>query len=275
MSFFTYKDLEIKYIVDGNLKSNKEVIVILNGIMMSCNSWEAFKEPFSNNNTLIRYDMVDQGESSKVNYDYSQELQLEVLHELLNHLQLDKVNIVGISYGASIALQYVIKYPNKVNKIVIANGVAKTSSWLKAIGDGWNEVAATRNGLCYYNITIPYIYSPEFYIKNIQWMEDRKEFLLPIFSNHLFLDSMVRLTKSAETHDVIKGLSSIENKTLIIAGEEDFLTPVFEQVYLNENIKNSHLVVIPKCGHASMYEVPELFTSLSLGFINNDQIKII
>lgn len=275
MSTYKYKIYDINYVVDGDLNSGKEIIIILNGIMMSSKSWEIFVKSFTKNNVLIRYDMFDQGETSKLDYDYTQEIQVELLKHLLDHLNVKKVNIVGISYGASVALQFSVKYGNYINKMVVANVVSKTSEWLKAIGDGWNAVASTRDGLAYYNISIPYIYSPQFYTKNINWMEERKEFLIPIFSDPVFLDAMVRLTKSAETHDVDKDLEMIKVKTLIISSDEDYLTPVFEQKHLHSKLHNSDLVIIPECGHASMYEKPELFTSLVLGFVNNTQEKLI
>lgn len=275
MSFYNHKGRKIYYVVDGDLRSNKPIIVILNGIMMSTVSWNIFVESFTENNTLIRFDMYDQGQSEKLNDNYTQEIQVELLKDILVYLGIEKVNVVGISYGASIALQFVSKYPKKVGKLVVANVVAYTSPWLKAIGDGWNEVALSRNPLAYYNISIPYIYSPQFYIENIKWMDERKNILLPIFRDEVFLEAMIRLTKSAETHDVRKDLKDIMNKTLIIASTHDYLTPVFEQEYIKEKITDSELVVIPNCGHASMYEKPKLFTSLILGFINSNQEKTV
>ena len=263
-----YKDYQINYVVDGDLNSNKKVIIILNGIMMSVASWEIFVKDFGKDNILIRYDMIDQGESTKVDFQYTQEIQVKVLDALVRHLELKKVNLVGISYGASVALQYAIEFPDLVDRMVIANGVAKTSPWLKAIGDGWNEVAKSRNPKAYYNITIPYIYSPQFYTENIKWMEERKEMLLPLFCDPAFLDRITRLTISAETHDTLSKLHIITADTLIISSGEDFLTPEYEQIVIKEHIKDSELVKIPNCGHASMYEVPELFTKLVLNHIN-------
>jgi pimeloyl-ACP methyl ester carboxylesterase len=107
-------------------------------------------------------------------------------------------------------------------------------------------------------------------------MENRKKILVPIFSDPMFLDAMVRLTVSAETHNTVDNLNQITADTLIISSEQDYLTPVYEQQFLHSKIDNSKLVIIPNCGHASMYEVPELFTSLVLGFINRSKIpKII
>ena len=50
MSFLKYKDYDIKYIVDGDLESDKEVIILVNGIMMSTLSWEIFKDSFCKDN---------------------------------------------------------------------------------------------------------------------------------------------------------------------------------------------------------------------------------
>lgn len=275
MSILTYKGKDIYYHIDGNLAYNKPVIILLNGIMMSTASWEQFKDAFSQNNTLIRFDMLDQGKSSKATEQYTQDVQVDILFHLINELQLLHINLVGISYGASVALQFAVKHSNLIDKLVVANVVMKTSKWLKAIGDGWNQVGRSRNGLAYYNISIPYIYSPTFYSKNIDWMENRKEVLIPVFSNDDFLNSMERLTISAETHDTTDGLSAISVDTLIIGSELDYLTPVFEQQEIHKRITDSHLVIIPSCGHASMYEQPELFTTLVLGFINNKHIPSI
>ena len=41
-----------------------------------------------------------------------------------------------------------------------------------------------------------------------------------------------------------------------------------EQELLAREIPNSHLVILPNCGHASMYEDPLMFTTLVLGFAN-------
>lgn len=272
MSIMKYHQYDIYYIIDGDINSDKPVILFLNGIMMSTASWEQFKPAFTQSNTLIRFDMLDQGQSSKADTPYDQSIQVDILYQLLQELKLHKVHIMGISYGASIALQFAVKYPHFVDRLIIANAVMKTSSWLKAIGDGWNQVAKTRDGEAYYNISIPYIYSPLFYTQHINWMEQRKELLVPLFSNPAFLDAMTRLTISAETHNTEGQLENITANTLIIGSELDFLTPVFEQEVLHQQIPNSKLVIIPKCGHASMYEQPELFTTLVLGFINNHHI---
>ena len=56
--------------------------------------------------------------------------------------------------------------------------------------------------------------------------------------------------------------------TLVVSCEQDYLTPVEEQEFIVSKIPNSHHVVLPGCGHASMYEQPLLYSALVVGFCN-------
>ena len=117
-------------------------------------------------------------------------------------------------------------------------------------------------------MSIPLIYSPAFYTKNLAWMKRREEFLTPLFSNKVVVDAFIRLTKSAENHDVRDKLTAINAPTLIISSRQDYLTPIEDQVYLAERIPHNDHIIIENAGHAIMYERPGLFVSLVLGFVN-------
>ena len=265
MSSFNHLGKNIYYICEGEGKP----ILILNGIMMSTKSWQAFVPSLTAQNRLIRFDFLDQGQSDKLEGEtYTQAIQVDLIKALLDHLGLAKVSIVGISYGGSVAIQFSIKYPDAVDRLMLFNAAAYTSPWLNDIGKGWIAAGKTRNGQAYYQTAIPVIYSPYYYESKIEWMRNREKVLIPIFSNPAFLDAMERLTKSAEHYDARKDLHKIKAKTLIVSAEEDYLTPMAEQTFLYEHISGSELIKIPVSGHASMYERPLLFTTLVLGFVN-------
>jgi 3-oxoadipate enol-lactonase len=246
-------------------------IVLLNGIMMSTVSWQAFKEVLSANNKLILVDFLDQGKSDKMEgTSYTQDIQVEVIKALLDELKLTKVNIAGISYGGEVALEFAVKYEQYIDKLILFNTTAKTTPWLRDIGTGWNR--SIGDPLDYYCTTIPVIYSPKFYNEKNEWMNNRKALLTEkVFNQKSFMESMVRLTESAENHDVTDELSKIKVPTLIVSCENDYITPMPEQKLLHELISTSELVVLPNTGHGSMYERPVLFTALILGFVNMAQ----
>lgn len=264
MSYFNYKGKQIYYEVHGSGKP----IVMLNGIMMSAMSWTPFVDAFSANNQLILLDMLDQGRSDKMEgTSYTSSEQVEVLKSLLDELILDKLNLVGISYGGEVALQFAVKYGEMVDRLVLFNTTGKTSNWLRDIGEAWNR--SINDPMDYYCTTIPYIYSPHYYEEKNEWMEKRKVLLTnAVFNDKTFMNSMVRLTNSAAYYDVLEELHKIKNRTLIVSSGNDFVTPLEEQRVLNQLISSSEHVILPNTGHASMYERPILFSAIALGFIN-------
>lgn len=261
--FFNYKNYNIYYEVHGS----GDPILLLNGIMMSTKSWTEFVEPFTEKNQLILVDFLGQGQSPKEYEQFYHDTQVELVEELLKHLNIAKVNLFGISYGGEIALQYVLKYPNRVKKLFLSNTCANTSYWLEEVGNAWNQ--ATSDGLSYYLTTIPFIYSPKFFVNNREWMEKRKAILIPLFNDKEWINSMKVLTNSSVGYDVRDRLKEIKCPTMILSCEYDFVTPTYQQKELNEKIKNSQLVFVPDSGHGIMYEKPVLFTSIVLGFFIN------
>jgi pimeloyl-ACP methyl ester carboxylesterase len=268
MAYFTFQGKKVFYKLDG--EASFDTLMILNGIMMSHKSWELFIPNLTQHFQVLRVDMLDQGESDHLKAGYTQALQADMLSALITHIGLEKVHLAGISYGGNVALQFALKYPAQTHKLVLFNAVARTSEWLRDIGRGWNKVAATRDGEAYYHVTIPLIYSPNFYSRKIKWMEKRKQTLIPVFSTPEFLDAMIRLTESAESHDVFKNLNTIETPTLVIAADQDMLTPPHEQEAIVNAMPIARLITFRETGHASMYERPELFITTLVGYLSHE-----
>jgi len=263
MSTFSFQGKQIFYRAAGEGKP----LLLLNGIMMSTLSWQPFETCFTRENRLILLDLLDQGQSDKYECEYDQSVQVEVVRALLDHLGVEKVSIMGTSYGGEVALQFAVKYLDRVEKLVLANTVARTNAWLREIGEAWN--LAVGDPVAYYSTTIPVIYSPHFYDRRAEWMQARKELLTrTAFASKPFLDSMIRLTNSANSHDVTAHLADISVPALIIACEMDHITPIEEQRALARTMPNAQLVILPDTGHAAFYERPELFSSILLGFVN-------
>jgi 3-oxoadipate enol-lactonase len=265
MAILNFKGRNVYYDVIGEGRP----ILILNGIMMSTKSWEPFVHTLSERNMLIRLDFLDQGQSDRLeNSVYTQDIQVDVIEALLKELKLKKVSLVGISYGGEVAILFAAKYPSSVERLILFNTTPYTSPWLAEIGHQWNAIGKTRDGATYYKATIPVIYSPSYFESRLDWMKKREQLLVPIFSNPQFLDAMERLTNSAESFDARSILKNITAPTLIVAADEDYLTPIANQKELKKRIAHAELVILPGVGHASMYEKPLLFTTLVLGFIN-------
>ncbi|MHC1786542.1 MAG: alpha/beta fold hydrolase [Christensenellales bacterium] len=265
MSTFLFGGKQVYYELIGEGRP----LLLLNGIMMSTRSWTPFLEAFQQGgNQLLLVDLLDQGQSGAMDGDFPLALQADMLKALLDHLAIDKLAIFGTSYGGEVALNLAVQWPGRVERMVLANTVARTNAWLKEIGEAWN--LARNDPKAYYDTTIPVIYSPDFYDRRADWMRRRKEILTrTAFANPDFMARMVRLTKSAESHDVLDRLHLIDCPVLLISSQQDHVTPPEEQALLRQHIKGAELILLPNTGHAAFYERPDLFVSIMMGFFNH------
>lgn len=264
MSYFKFQNRDIFYEVIGE----GEPLVMLNGIFMSTNSWKLLT-PYIYGKKIILLDFVDQLQSSKMESSYGQDIHVETVKALLDHLEIEKTDLLGISYGGEIALQFALKYQNCIRKMALFNTTSWTSPWLLHMGDAWISAAETYDPAVFYKTAIPVVYSPEFYSRNIEKMNARERMLKGAFTKE-FLDSAVRLIKSAESYDVRDKLHELEIPVLVVASTEDYVTPIKELEFIASRIKRSSYMVIPNCGHGSMYEKPNEFLAAVNGFFTDD-----
>jgi pimeloyl-ACP methyl ester carboxylesterase len=174
-----------------------------------------------------------------------------------------------MSYGGEIAMKLASKYPERIKKLVLSNTTAYTSPWLRDIGHSWEYAFDSCDGRQFFKTCIPTVYSPGFYEKNLKWLQEREEIFVKYFNKPIY-DAFGRLTRSAESHDERESLKNITAPTLVISSQHDFLTPPYLQEEIAKAIPNAGHVTIQDAGHALMYEKPEEFSALVLGFVNTD-----
>jgi len=68
------------------------------------------------------------------------------------------------------------------------------------------------------------------------------------------IDVITRDFQLCNEFDVMAEVAFIRNRTLIIVGESDQMTPVKYSEYLRQQIPNSELHVVPHAGHSVMLE---------------------
>ena len=256
--------VNINYQLDGN---GEQTILILNGIMMSSNSWEDFVPVYTEKDfKLLRMDFRDQGASDKYREEYDIEIHVADLKKLLDKLEIDKVHLVGVSYGAMVAMLFELKYPEMVDSLVLSNTEARVTDFLKSISDVWEIAAASNDGHKFFKLSMPYIYSDYFYNNNLDWLQEREEQLAQILDQDWF-EALIRLSKSSKNFDIFDQISNITSPTLLIAADRDILTPVKEMRKMQEEIPDSKMLIIKDAGHAAFYEKMTEFNSAVLGFI--------
>jgi pimeloyl-ACP methyl ester carboxylesterase len=269
MAKFMLDNLTIDYQIKGADKSNPPLIV-LNGIMMSQASWIPFQDELTKKRQVIFLDFIDQGKSdSGEGLNYSHSLQIKMVVGLMKHLPYDIYDIFGISYGGEIALQIAIKNQELVRKLAVYNVTYKTTPVLSHIGKSWIKAAETYDPETFFYTTMPWIYSKHFYNKEIEWFNKRLLTLKELL-NKKFLDGMIRLINSSENYNIFDELFRIKAETQIVGSDKDLLTPGKQGKIIAEKISMATYKEFVNCGHASMYEQPNVFLESLLGFLDRE-----
>lgn len=253
----------INYQLSGE---GKEVLVILNGIMMSTTSWNDIIPAYDKYFRVLRVDFRNQGQSQYVDDYFPIDIHIEDLKQLLDRLGITKASFLGISYGAKVAMLFTLAYPHSVKSLVVCNTTARVTKHLRAIGDSWDEAARLYDGERFFKLVMPFIYSSCFYEKNYKWIKERENMFGRILNKEWF-EAYLRLSASTADYDIVDKLNQILTPTLCIASSMDIITPVAEVRMIHEGIPNSSFVIIPDAGHACCYERKEEFNTAVLGFL--------
>ena len=74
---------------------------------------------------------------------------------------------------------------------------------------------------------------------------------------------------ACDAFDVSEQLGEINKPTLIICGKEDQMTPPRVSQFLNDQIPDASLAILPNAGHMLMLEQPGQAADILLDFIDN------
>jgi pimeloyl-ACP methyl ester carboxylesterase/DNA-binding CsgD family transcriptional regulator len=84
----------------------------------------AFYTPLARHRTVVRYDRPGCGLSDPSPDPPSLEADLQVLEGMVDHLGLDRLDLLGISTGAPTSIAFATRHPDRVGRLVLYGGFA-------------------------------------------------------------------------------------------------------------------------------------------------------
>ena len=129
-------DIQLNYIEQGQGKP----LILLHGNGESCDYFEHQITYFSKNYRVIAIDTRGHGQSARGDKPFTIKQFAEDLHDFMNEKGITKANILGFSDGGNIALTFALKYPEKVEKLILnganlfPSGVKPLYQWPIVIG---------------------------------------------------------------------------------------------------------------------------------------------
>ncbi len=122
--------LQLYYEVHGVGKP----IVLLHGAFMTIElNWSELIPELSKTCQVIAIEMQGHGHTADTDRPYSYEAMADDVSKLLKYLKIDKADVLGYSLGGTVALEFSIKHPEQIDKLIIVSSVYKHNGWLPEV----------------------------------------------------------------------------------------------------------------------------------------------
>ncbi|WP_410625586.1 alpha/beta fold hydrolase [Amycolatopsis sp. cmx-8-4] len=209
---------------------------------------------------------------------------VEDVEELRAHLGLERLMLYGSSHGASTALAYAVRFPERVRRLVLANGPARMDADLAAgileahqhfaarIPDGAERLRIAEQGRTALRTAITdrqrhaaLRAMMDTYIAQLD--EPRRRFLDRLCAAPTnFTAPAVMAAEMVNGLDLLLGADRITAPALVVGGEFDVRVPGAHLQQIAGAIRGAHYVELAGAGHLVHRESAE-WESLVAGFL--------
>ncbi len=263
---------DIWYKETGVNNSKPAVIVIHGGPGMSSYYFHDYLGFLQKDQKVFYYDQRGSGYS-----EIKPDLSLYNLDNMVNDLEQfrkevvkkDKVIIIGHSFGGMVALEYMKKYGEYVEKAVL---ISPMTGSVSQISSAWNFI----------DIIFKHGFPPKDPEKANNWfMGIQRTFFKNCFYNkdnekilddlgYISFATLVATGSKIKQQEPEKSYAGIKTKTLIIYGDKEYIsTTESSQKKLHRALANSVLMKFDHSGHFSFIEENDKFAFEVQKFLNN------
>jgi 3-oxoadipate enol-lactonase len=263
--YFTTSDQCKIFYRTYSVDTSNPVVIFLNGTTQTTMYWGNHVPAFAKRYSLVCYDARCQGQSDTGAAPISLRLHVSDLYQLLAHLAVDKAHLVGISHGARLALEFAVKFPQLVDKLVLCSISARTSDRCRAFVRSWLEILNLSDLRAMAWAAVPTVFGDRF-LKHHQKTLDKIVNAVVFRNSKKALAAQLDAVLRYPQPDSIPGDFNVP--TLIVSGSEDLLVDSDDVRRLAELCRADH-AVLPGLGHSIPAEAPELFEQMVLEFFDS------
>lgn len=228
---------------------------------------------------LFYYDQRGRGRSAEGvrPEDVTLASDVEDIDRVMQYFRLDAPALLGHSWGAVLALEYALRHPTRVSRLILMNPAPASATdvalvrkqYLERLGSDMDRQRAIVAGAAYqagdpeavaarYRIHFkPSLKRPEDYEQMMATM--KAGFISQgkdgILKARAVEDQLMRDTWQVPGYDLLPKLRSLRVPTLVITGDHDFMAVAGD--HIARAIPNAVLVTISDCGHFTFLECPD------------------
>lgn len=241
--------------------------MFVHGAGGSIHTWKKNIDFFKPHYNLLLFDIRDHGNSRDLvlpdDQPFSFELLVDDIIELMDHLELKNVHVVGISLGSIFVRMIEEARPKMVSSIVLGGGVFNINWKLQILMDSGVLLSKFLNFHTLYKILAHIVLPNKNHKKSRDiFIREAEKVKQEAFDRWLTILSDVK----GRVEDHFN--NPTQAPTMVLMGEQDhvFLQPALAYARKYTDIK---VKVFEKCGHVCNIERADLFNFEALNFIRN------
>lgn len=182
---------------------------------------------------------------------------------LLDHLDIERADLVGLSFGGMHAIHTALNHPDRVGRMVLADSSpafgmdgTRPEDWRRRRLEPLERGEAPEEAA-------PSVIDA---VTHLPLRGEIRAELIASFGE-IPVDGLRAAIECLPTNDVRDRLHEIAHPTLVIVGSEDIETPVAYAEILADGLPRGDLAVIDGAGHLSPSEAPDRFNRLTADFL--------
>ncbi len=233
-------------------------IVILHGWGRGTKSYEEVKRFLEQKGySVYLFDMPGFGDAPPPPEAWSVDDYVNFVLKFVRSKNLDRFFLWGNSFGGRIAIKFAVKYPEKLNGLILcaAAGIKNELNFRQKIG----AILARIGKPIFRAIALQAVAG--FTRRMLYKFTGSQDFLLAP-------GIMKEVLKKTIEEDLKSYLSKIKTPTLIIWGQKDNILPLADAYLMNKEIAGSQLKILENIGHSPHKEAPEKLAELISSFIS-------
>jgi pimeloyl-ACP methyl ester carboxylesterase len=250
----------------SKIEGSGKPLLILHGFLGMSDNWKTLGVQFASEGFEVHIlDLRNHGRSFHSD-EFSYELMVQDIVQYCKDNQLNNINIIGHSMGGKTAMMLAARYPELVDKLIVADiGPKYYAPHHQDILAGLNAVDFTLKPSrieveAILSKYIPDFGTRQFLLKSLYWQEPGQlafRFNLAVFNEKI---TEIGVSLPAEL--------SFKKPTLFIrGGNSDYILDA-DVPAIKEQFPNVRIETIPNAGHWLHAENPALFYELSLSYLN-------
>jgi 3-oxoadipate enol-lactonase len=253
-------------------RGDREAVCLLNGLAMSTRSWNSFLPFLLDAHDVLLYDFLGQGRSSCEDEPYAIPAFADCLASILDVLNIPRINLMGISYGGFVALEFARLHGRRLRTLILSGILLSHEELFQRYQD--LSLRFYRGGRFGFELYTHYMYEKIFaesFLRSAKpHLEPMRERFCELYENRVHC--LIRLTEAQlpffrDLDTNMPAYQAIRTPTLILAGSEDRVILPAVQAKLSTILSNASFATIGGAGHMVYLEQPQRFFGLVKRFI--------